>query len=102
NFSPNDLEYKDISSLILLSEVKKMLNKKEYKIINIDSVIVAQKPKLSHFIPQMEGNIAQTLGVDADCISIKAKTEEGLGFTGTEQGIAAMATVLILKEKGGR
>ena len=90
-------EFKDISSLKLLAKVKDLLIENNYNIINIDTTIVAQRPRLAYFIDEMRKNISQTLQVDIDRISVKATTEEGLGFTGAGQGIAAQAVCLIEK-----
>ena len=76
----------------------KMLDEKGYKVGNVDATILAQKPKLAPYIPQMRKNIAEIIGIDEDRVDVEATTEEGLGFTGTEQGIAAHA-VALLEEK---
>lgn len=96
HFPDTDSKYKGADSLMLLSEVCRMLRDKGYEIGNIDATILAQKPKLRPHIPQMTANIASICGVDITQINIKATTEEGLGFTGTEQGIAAHAVALIM------
>lgn len=95
HFPDNDPKYKDIFSLKLLKEVGDLLNSKLYIVGNIDATIIAQKPKLAAFIPQMRDNIADTLGIDRDCVNIKATTEEGLGFTGEGLGIASQAVCLL-------
>ena len=94
-FPDTDEEYSGISSLILLKKVFCLLKEKNYCIINIDSTIIAQRPKLAGFIPQMIKNIADTLETDISNINVKATTEEGLGFTGSGEGIAAQAVCLI-------
>ena len=94
-FPDNDPAYKDISSLVLLSKVKAMLENKGFGIVNIDGTIIAQKPKLSPYIPDMRKNIAEILAIDETCVNLKATTEEGLGFTGTGDGIAAQAIALL-------
>ncbi len=94
-FPDTDEEYSGISSLILLKNVFCLLKEKNYCIINIDSTIIAQRPKLAGFIPQMIKNIADTLETDISNINVKATTEEGLGFTGSGEGIAAQAVCLI-------
>lgn len=94
-FPDNDPTYKDISSLLLLSKVKTMLEEKELCVVNIDGTIIAQKPKLSSYIPNMRQNIAEVLAIDTDCVNLKATTEEGLGFTGAGDGIAAQAIALL-------
>lgn len=95
HFPDSSPEYKGISSSILLKRVGALLSKKGFKINNIDSIIVAQKPKLSSYIPAMKNNIAETLGIDNALINIKATTTEGLGFIGREEGISAYAVVTI-------
>ena len=95
HFPDTDPAYKGISSMKLLEHVRKLLEEKGYVIDNIDATIIAQKPKLRPYIEQMEQNIAQTLQISIDQVNIKATTEEGLGFTGTEQGISAQAICLL-------
>ena len=96
-FPDADPAYKGISSLLLLERVMEMLRSKGYSVGNIDATILAQKPKLAPYIPQMRENIARIIGVDAGAVNIKATTEEGLGFTGAEQGIAAHAVALLIE-----
>lgn len=98
HFPDNDNAYKDINSLKLLSKVKDTLDEKGYAIGNIDSTIVAQKPKLSPYIEDMRKNIANILGISIDLVNVKATTEEGLGFTGEEKGIAAHSVCIIFKK----
>lgn len=95
HFPDTDPVYKGISSIKLLSNVYELLKSKGFEIVNIDSTIVAQKPKLAEYIPSMTGNIAMTLNCSQTQINVKAKTEEGLGFTGSAQGIKAYAVALI-------
>lgn len=95
HFPDTDPQHKGISSLKLLAQVGQLLNKQGYTIGNIDSTIVAQRPKLASFIPQMRQNIADTLGIPVDCVSVKATTTEHLGFEGREEGISAQAVALI-------
>lgn len=94
-FPDNDPKYLGADSLVLLSEVAQRLRENGYKIINIDSTILAQKPKMKPHIPQMRENIAKAVGSDVSSISVKATTEEGLGFTGDGSGIAVHAVCLI-------
>ena len=94
-FPDTDPKYKGISSITLLKYVKEAMESKNIKIINIDSIIVAQKPKMRPYISQMEENIANTLGISVDDINVKATTEEELGFTGRQEGIASKAVCLI-------
>ncbi len=96
-FPDTDPQYKGISSILLLKHVKGELDKKGWKVVNIDSIIVAQRPKMRPHIDAMEKNIAEVLDVDIDCINVKATTEEKLGFTGREEGIAAKAVCLLEK-----
>lgn len=95
HFPDNDSKYKNISSLKLLSHISNLIKKNGYVVGNIDSIIIAEKPKLSPYIQDMRVNIAKTLNVDTSMISVKATTEEGLGFTGKEEGIAAQSICLI-------
>ena len=95
HFPDTDQKYKDISSLILLEETGKILANKKFRIINIDSTIVLEKPKLQIYIPSMKSNIADKLDIEITQISIKATREEGLGFVGRGEGIKVYAVVLI-------
>ena len=95
HFPDTDPRYKGISSLELLKEVAKLLADKNYIIENIDSTILCQAPKLKDYRPRMREKIAEALGLDAGRVSVKATTEEGLGFTGSGEGIAAHAVVLL-------
>ena len=88
---PMTPEFKDVSSVELLKRTCNLVAAKGYSIGNVDSIIVAQRPKLAPHIPAMRQRLAQVMQVELDAVSIKAKTEEGLGFTGNEQGIAAYA-----------
>lgn len=93
NFPDSDEKYKNISSLILLKETMKII--KDYDVVNIDSTIICQEPKLRKYIDEMKKNIANALDIDIDKINIKATTEEGLGFTGRKEGIAAKAICML-------
>lgn len=97
HFPDNSDDFKNISSLILLDKVFHLLKDKGYTTINIDATVIAQRPKLASHIENMRKNIANALQCDVDQINIKATTEEGLGFTGTGEGIAAQAVCLIEK-----
>lgn len=90
---PMTAEFKDVSSVELLKRTCELVAAKGYAIGNVDSIIVAQRPKLAPHILTMRERLAEVLNVELDAVSVKAKTEEGLGFTGTEQGIAAYAVV---------
>lgn len=95
HFPDTDERYRGADSLALLSEVCNILSKNNYRIVNIDSTVIAQKPKLMAHIPQMRANIAKACGIDISCVSVKATTEEKLGFTGRLEGISAHAVCLI-------
>ncbi len=97
HFPDTDDSYKGINSMILLKNVDRLIKEKGYCVNNIDAVICAQRPKLAPHIEQMKQNIADVLGVDADCVNIKATTTEKLGFEGRQEGISAQA-VCTLKE----
>lgn len=96
-FPDNDEKYKGADSLVLLSEVVKVITSEGYKINNIDATLIAQKPKMHPFIDEMRNNIASACGIPSDFVSVKATTEEKLGFTGREEGISAHAVCLIEK-----
>ena len=98
HFPDTDPKYKGISSMELLSGVRELLDKNGYEIGNIDSEIVCQKPKLSPYMEKMRKNIADVLKTDVSAVSVKATTEEKLGFTGSGEGVKAYA-VCIINEK---
>ncbi|MCD7965219.1 MULTISPECIES: 2-C-methyl-D-erythritol 2,4-cyclodiphosphate synthase [Hungatella] len=95
HFPDTDPAYRGISSVELLKRVGVLLEEKGYVIENIDATIIAQRPKLKDYRPQMVQNIAAALGIPADRVSVKATTEEGLGFTGSGEGISAQAITLL-------
>ena len=95
HFPDTDPAYKGISSIELLGKVGALLEEKGYVIENIDATIIAQRPKLAAYRPQMAANIADALHIETDRVSVKATTEEGLGFTGTGEGISSQAIVLL-------
>ena len=95
HFPDNDPKYKGADSIELLKEVGNILKKEGYKVGNIDSTIIAQRPKLMTFLPEMRKNVAAALGIDVNQVSIKATTEEHLGFTGRGEGISSQAVALI-------
>ena len=95
HFPDNDENLKGIDSSILLKKIDKMMKDKKYKIVNIDSVIVMQKPKLRPYIDEIEKNIAKILDIDSELVNVKAKTEEKLGFTGDESGVKSYCVVLL-------
>ncbi|SHJ32792.1 2-C-methyl-D-erythritol 2,4-cyclodiphosphate synthase [Clostridium amylolyticum] len=96
HFPDTDGKFKDISSLFLLSEVKKLLDSKGYKIENLDATIIAEKPKMAPYIPNIIENISKALSIDPSKINVKATTEEGLGFTGQGEGIASQCICLLI------
>lgn len=96
-FPDTDDKWKGADSLKLLEEVVRQVNSKGYYIVNIDSTILAQTPKMAPYIYDMRKNIASVCGLEPEMISVKATTEEGLGFTGAAQGIAAHAVCLVDK-----
>ena len=94
-FPDTDMTYKGISSMVLLKTVGEKVEEKGFRVGNIDVTMIAQKPKLKDYIPQMTQNIADVLGIGGDQINIKATTEEHLGFTGDGSGMACHAVCLI-------
>lgn len=96
-FPDTDEKWKGANSLKLLEAVVQRLNEGGYVVGNIDSTLIAQKPKMKPYIDQMRANIAGACGVDVDCVSVKATTEEKLGFTGREEGISAHAVCIVNK-----
>jgi 2-C-methyl-D-erythritol 2,4-cyclodiphosphate synthase len=98
HFPDRDKKYRGISSLKLLSEVGKILKQKKAKIVNVDTSIVAEKPKLASYTERMRKNISKTLQIGSDQVSVKATSQNGLGFIGKGEGIASFAIVLL--EKG--
>ena len=98
HFPPGDPRYKDISSLALLAEVSDLLTANDWQVNNVDTTVIAERPKLSEYINKMSEKLGQTLGIDVKQVSVKASTSDGLGFTGRGEGIAALALATI-KEK---
>lgn len=94
-FPDNDPKFKGISSMLLLEEVVRRIHEKGFRVGNIDVTMLAQRPKLKDYIPQMKENLAKVLCVDADRVNVKATTEEGLGFTGSGEGMACHAVCLL-------
>src|SRR5512146_2493443 len=90
-------KYKDISSLLLLAEVRRLLSEAGFRVSNIDATIVAERPRMSPHIPAMVANIASAVSVDRALVNVKATTTEGLGFTGRGEGMAAYAVCTIKK-----
>ena len=97
HFPDTDMQYKNIDSMLLLSKVKELIYSKGYKIINLDSIIVLQKPKVKPYIEAMRKRIAEVLEIEVDQVSVKATTEEKLGFTGDESGVKSYCVVLLEK-----
>jgi len=95
HFPPGEPQYKDISSLVLLKRVRDELAEKGWQIENVDATIVAEQPKLSHFIDRMRQQLSQTLGIAPSQVSVKASTSAQLGFVGRGEGIAAWAVAMI-------
>lgn len=97
HFPDTDMKYENIDSTILLTRVKELIAERGYKIINLDSIIVLQKPKVKPYIEAMRKRVAEVLEIDIEQVSIKATTEEKLGFTGDESGIKSYCVVLLEK-----
>lgn len=97
HFPDNDEKYSGADSIELLKKVGELVKDKGYTVVNIDSTVLCQRPKLKPYIPDMRAVIAAALNIDADAVSVKATTEEGLGFTGNGEGIAAHAVCLLDK-----
>ena len=95
HFPDSDPKYKGISSVILLQKVNELLKENLFYVENIDSTIIAQQPKMRSYIDKMRSNIAKALDIDESRVNVKATTEEGLGFTGSGEGIAAQAVCLL-------
>ena len=98
HFPDTSAEFKGIDSRKLLAKVTQLLADKGYKVGNVDSTIAMQRPKLRPYIDAMREQIAQTIGIDVDCVSVKATTTEKLGFEGEELGVSATSVVLVYKE----
>ena len=96
-FPSRDPEFRDISSLTLLSRVRELIEDKGCMVLNIDVTIIAHSPRLSSYLPDMRSNVAKALGVDSTRVTIKATTTNGLGFVGREEGMAAQAVSLLLR-----
>ncbi len=97
-FPDSDDRYKGISSMKLLAEVCRLIDEKGFAVGNADITVIAQQPKLAPYIPRMRAHVARALGVEEDCVNVKATTTERLGFAGREEGIAAEA-VCLLRQK---
>lgn len=97
HFPDTDMKYENIDSTILLTRVKELIAERGYRVINLDSIIVLQKPKVKPYIEAMRKRVAEVLEIDIDQVSVKATTEEKLGFTGDESGVKSYCVVLLEK-----
>ena len=97
-FPSSNEQLKGVSSLELLSKVMNIINQKSFKILNSDSTIILEKPMIGEYINSIKSNIASKLSLSIDKVSIKATTNDGLGFIGKEEGISAISTILLIKE----
>lgn len=99
HFPAGDPRYKNISSLVLLKKVNEVLSREGYEILNLDTVLILQEPKVEKYREEMKEKIAQTVGLSKERVSIKATTTEGLGFAGRGEGIGAQAVALVQRKK---
>lgn len=97
HFPDTDMKYENIDSTILLTRLKELIAERGYRVINLDSIIVLQKPKVKPYIEAMRKRVAEVLEIDIDQVSVKATTEEKLGFTGDESGVKSYCVVLLEK-----
>lgn len=97
HFPDTDMKYENIDSTILLTRVKELIEERGYRVINLDSIVVLQKPKIKPYIEAMRKRVAEVLDIDVEQISVKATTEEKLGFTGDETGVKSYCVVLLEK-----
>jgi 2-C-methyl-D-erythritol 2,4-cyclodiphosphate synthase len=95
HFSDKDPQWKDADSLMLLGEVVQRLHSQGWRVVNVDSTIVAEGPRMAPYIAQVRHNLAEALGVVLDAVSVKAKTNEGMGFEGRGEGISVMAVATV-------
>ena len=98
HFPDSDPAYAGADSLALLDRVVSLLRARGWRAVNVDATILAQRPKLAPYIPRMRANLARVMGVSPDRVNVKATTEEGLGFTGSGEGMAAHAVALLLEK----
>lgn len=98
HFPDTDMKYRGIDSMLLLERVKKLVDERGYEVVNLDSIIVLQKPKVKPYIDEMRKNIARVLDISVECVSVKATTEEKLGFTGDESGVKSYCVTLLQKK----
>jgi 2-C-methyl-D-erythritol 2,4-cyclodiphosphate synthase len=99
HFPDSDKRFKGVSSIRLLRSVRTLLRQRHFKILNVDSTVVLEQPKISSHVPKMRKNICSVLGIGRDQVSVKATTNERLGPLGSEEGCAAFAVALIVEEK---
>jgi 2-C-methyl-D-erythritol 2,4-cyclodiphosphate synthase len=99
-FPDTDKKFKDISSLLLLRHVAQVLKKAGFKVVNVDCVLLAEEPKINPYKAKMKANIAKALGIDGRQVNVKATTNEGLGFVGRKEGMAAYATAMLTADHG--
>ncbi len=99
HFPPGDERFRDASSLKLLAEVRSLIEAAGWRVVNVDSTVVAERPKLAPHLPRMKQAIGQVLGIPTGAVGIKATTNEGLGFAGRHEGIAAMAVALLARQE---
>ena len=97
HFPDTDMKYENIDSTILLTRVKELIEERGYRVINLDSIVVLQKPKIKPYIETMRKRVAEVLEIDVEQVSVKATTEEKLGFTGDETGVKSYCVVLLEK-----
>ena len=102
HFPDSDPAYAGADSLKLLAHVVQLLRENGFSVGNVDATVLAQRPKLAGYIPRMRSNLAQVMGVEPERVNVKATTEEGLGFTGSGEGMAAHAVCLLEPSPGGR
>lgn len=95
HFSNRDPRWKNVSSVFFLKETAKMISKKKMKIVNLDCVLLSESPKIAPYIPRMKAVIAKALGIPESAVGVKASTNEGMGFVGRKQGMAATAVALV-------
>ncbi len=101
-FPPQEPEYKDISSLVLLNKTGELVKARGFRVVNIDVTIMAQDPRISPFIPEMRNSISWALGIDSKQVTVKATTTNGLGFIGRGEGMAAQVAALVRKKRNAR
>lgn len=100
HFPPDDVRWKDISSLSLLEMIKEFLVSKGFSVINVDVVLLAEEPKIAGYIDKMRNNISSALGIEESDVGVKASTTERMGFVGREEGLAAMAVANVIRHSG--